>query len=158
MKLNGKRITGANETIIVIPRSNSDSIVFKARAILDMAEFEEMCPAPEPPIRKYAGGREHKNTKDPGYIQQIENHSALRLSWIVLMSLSANENLEWENLDISDPTTWNNFRKELTEAGFSTIEINRIVAECLEVNALNEEKIEEARALFLLQAQDQADE
>jgi len=158
MKINGKKITGANETFIVIPRDNADNIIFKARAILDMEEFENMCPAPEPPIRKYANGREQRNVKDPGYMQQMNNHSTLRLSWIVLMSLSATDGLEWENLDITDPATWNSFRKELTEAGFSTIEINRIIADCLEVNALNEEKIEAARELFLLQAQEQADE
>ena len=157
MRLNGKTVSGANETIIVIPRFNSDNIIFKARAVLDMEEFEKMCPAPTPPKKVFAGGREVENVKDPGYIQQMENHSTLRLSWIVLTSLSATEDLEWDNVDIADPTTWNNFRIEMTESGFSTIEINRVIADCLNVNALNEEKIEAARELFLLQAQDQVD-
>ena len=157
MKLNGKTVSGANETIIVIPRFNSDNIIFKARAVLDMEEFEKMCPAPMPPKKVFAGGREVENVKDPGYIQQVENHSTLRLSWIVLTSLSATEDLEWDNVDIADPTTWNNFRTEMTESGFSTIEINRVIADCLNVNALNEAKIEAARELFLLQAQDQVD-
>jgi len=51
MKLLGKKITGPNETIIVIPRFNSDNIIFKARAVLEMDEFDEMCPTPEPPIK-----------------------------------------------------------------------------------------------------------
>lgn len=75
-----------------------------------------------------------------------------------MKSLEATPDLEWENVDVEDPNTWNNFRQEMTDSGFSAIEINRVIAECLNVNALNEEKIEEARQRFLLQAREVADE
>jgi len=154
MKLQGKRIEGANEVVIVIPRASSTDIVFKARAVLDMLPFEKMCPSPEPPKRMVAGGVEIPNFKDPSFLKQLDNYSVKRLSWIVLTSLEATEGLEWENVDLSDPTTWNNFREELMEAGFSNVEVNRIVGDCINVNALNEEKIEEARERFLSRSRD----
>lgn len=154
MKLCGKILKDPNEVVIVTPRANSDDIILKARAILDMDEFDNMCPAPSPPVRKLASGQTIENSKDPGYLQQVQNHSTLRLSWIVLKSLEATDGLEWEEVDVTDHTTWNRFRKEMSGAGFSAIEINRVVAECLNVNALNEEKIEAARQRFLLQAQE----
>ncbi len=158
MKMQGKKIEGANEMVIVIPRASSDDIVFRARAVLDMTPFEKMCPPPSPPTRMLPGGKEIKNLKDRGYLDQVSNYSIQRLSWIVLTSLEATEGLEWEKLDIGDPTTWNNFREELTESGFSDVEIDRIVADCIAINALSDSKIEEARERFLLAAQEQDEE
>lgn len=154
MKIRGKKIEGANEAFIVIPRASSADIVFKARAVLDMTPFEEMCPPPEPPRKMLAGGKEVKNFKDPGFLSQVDNYAVKRLSYIVLTSLEATEDLEWDKVDISDPTTWNNFRDEMREAGLSNVEIQRITAECINVNALNEDKIEEALERFLLEAQE----
>lgn len=157
MRIHGKKIEGANEVLIVIPRASSTDIVLKARAVLDMEQFEQMCPSPEAPRKTLAGGKEVSNLKDPGYLQQVDNYSVLRLSWMVLTSLEATEGLEWETVKMDDPTTWNNFRKELIAADFSNVEINRIVADCINVNALNEDKIEEARERFLREAQEQSE-
>ncbi len=154
MKIRGKKIEGANEVFIVIPRASSEDIVLKARAVLDMTPFEDMCPPPTPPSKMLAGGKEVKNFKDSGFLSQLDNYAVKRLSWIVLTSLEATENLEWDKVDLSDPTTWNNFRDEMQKAGFSSVEIQRVVAECINVNALNEDKIEEARERFLLEAQE----
>lgn len=154
MKIRGKKIEGANEIVIIIPRNSSEDVVLKARAVLDMSTFDEICPRPLPPRKMLAGGREVPNFKDPGFLSQMSNYAVKRLSWIVLTSLEATEGLEWEKVDLNDPTTWNNFRDEMTEAGFSNVEIDRIVQDCIVVNALSEEKIEEARERFLLEAQE----
>lgn len=159
MKLNGRQLDSPNEVVIIIPRMNDDDdIILKARAVLDMEEFDKMCPEPKPPVRKLSNGREMENVKDTGYVQQVKNQDVLRLSWIVLKSLEATEALEWEDVKVDDPTTWNNFREEMMHSGFSAFEINRVIAECLNVNALNEEKIEAARQRFLLRAQEAAEE
>ncbi len=154
MKIQGKKIEGVNEVVIVIPRSSNADIILKARAVLDMDDFDKMCPLPDAPRKMLAGGREVPNLKDPAYLKQLDKHSIKRLNYIVLTSLEATEGLEWENVDLSDSTTWDNFREELREAGFSTVEIMRIVGECINVNALDEDKIQEARARFLLEAQE----
>ncbi len=158
MKLSGRILKNPNEVVIVTPRENDEDIIFRARAVLDMDEFDTMCPEPSPPVRKLASGQTIENPKDQGFLQQLKNHSVLRLSWIVLKSLEATDGLEWDDVDITDPTTWDSFRKEMQNSGFSVIEINRVVTECLNVNALNEEKIEAARQRFLLQAQEAAEE
>ena len=158
MKIQGKKIEGANEIVIVIPRSSSADIILKARAVLDMAPFEQICPPPEAPKKMLPGGRESINLKDPGFLKQMSNYSVKRLSWMVLTSLEATEGLEWDKVDMADPTTWNSFREELTEAGFSDVEVMRVVADCINVNALNEDKIEEARERFLLETQEQDEE
>jgi len=158
MKIQGKKIEGANEVVIVIPRGSNSDIILKASAVLDMTPFEEMCPAPDPPKRLMPGGKEVPNLKDPAYLKQLDGHSVKRLNWIVLTSLEATEGLEWEKIDLGDPTTWNNFQEEMKEAGFSNVEVNRIVADVIDVNALNEDKIQEARARFLLEAQERDEE
>ena len=154
MKINGKKIEGPNIEIIAIPRANTDDIIFQAQSVLDMTSFEQMCPVPVPPIRKMANGEEIPNFQDKGYLAAIQNLATKRLAWIVLASLQVTEGLEWETVDLSDPSTWELFRKELRESGFSDVEINRIIAGCISVNALNEEKIEAARERFLRTAQE----
>jgi len=59
MKIHGKKITGPNIEIIVIPRGDErDDIILKVQAILDMEPFETMCPRPEPPVKRLASGEE----------------------------------------------------------------------------------------------------
>lgn len=157
MKIKGKKIEGPNLEIIAIPRAVGEDIIFKAQAILDMGPFEKMCPVPEPPKKMIKGGKQIPNLEDPGYLQQIDKYAQLRLHWIVLTSLQATDDLEWETVDMSDYTTWENYREELKEACFSEIEVNRIVAGCISVNALNEAKIAAARERFLLMAQEPLD-
>lgn len=158
MKIKGKTISGSNETFIVIPRACGEDIIFKAKAVLDMEPFEVICPMPAPPKRMLPGGQEVPNLTDKGYLTSVNQHSQKRLTWIVLTSLQATEDLVWETVDLADHTTWDNFQTELQDAGFSSVEVNRIVTECIDVNALNEGKINEARERFLLAAQERQEE
>jgi len=157
MKIKGKKIEGPNREIIAIPRGDGDDIVFIAEAILDMEPFEKMCPAPLAPKRKI-DGVDVLNLKDSGYEKAVEVYATKRLAWMVLTSLEATSELEWEKVDLSDSSTWLNFREEMHEAGFSDIEINRVVAGVVSVNALSEDKIEAARERFLLSQQVQPEE
>ena len=158
MKIKGKKIEGANEALIVIPRGSGDDIILKAKAVLDMDTFEKMCPPPEPPKKMLPGGKKVSNPKSKGYLKEVQSYGEKRLIYMVLMSLQATEDLEWETVDMSDHTTWNNLRKELRDSGFSDVEVSRIIGECINVNALNDEKIEEARERFLLEAQEPEEE
>lgn len=158
MKIRGKKIEGANEAVIVIPRASGSDIILRARAVLDMGPFSDMCPVPTPPERLMAGGKKIQNLKDSGYLAQITKYSTKRLSWLVLISLEATEGLEWETVDVGDPSTWDNFQKEMTDSGFSDVEIQRIVNACVDVNALNDDKIEEARERFLSETREQGEE
>ncbi len=153
MKIKGAKIEGPNREIVVIPRGMADDIVFVADAILDMTPFEQMCPLPLPPKRKIKG-TDIPNLKDPAFLQHVDDHATKRMAWMVLTSLEGTEGLEWETVDISDPSTWVNFRTEMQSSGFSDVEINRVVGCVMSVNALSEGKIEAARERFLLLQQE----
>lgn len=154
MKIKGKKIEGPNIEIIPIPRAMGDDIIFLAKAVLDMSPFETICPVPVPPMKVIRGGEQVPNLQDKGYLKSIENLSTKRLAWMVLTSLQATEGLEWETVDLSDPSTWELFRKEMKESGFSDVEINRVITGVINVNALNDDKIEAARERFLATAQE----
>lgn len=157
MKILGKKIEGPNIEIIVIPRGSGEDIIFKARAILDMEPFEKMCPTPVPPMKRVKSGEQIPNLNDAAYLTSLQNMSTKRLAWMVLVSLQATEGLEWETVDLSDHSTWGLFRKEMRDSGFSDMEINRIIACVISVNALNDDKIEAARERFLHTAQEVLD-
>jgi hypothetical protein len=151
MKLGGKKVEGSNYKTIVIPRGDGDPVVMKACAVLDYSTFDKICPRPTPPTVMKRGGVKTLNFADPRYTAQIENYGHKRISWIVLESLRlGTPDLEWEQVDLGDPDTWTKYDDELTESGFSFVEIQYIISSCMEANALDEEKLDEARKSFLL--------
>ena len=50
---------------------------------------------------------------------------------------------------MTNPTTYNNYKKEMEEANFSQAEIVRIINGVLSANGLDEERVEEAKKRFL---------
>lgn len=149
MKLRGVEIKGVNIVQIVIPRGNDNQIVFEAKAVLSYDDFDKLCPAPVPPKRMLPGGIMQENVEDPKYKIAQATYSEQRLAWMVLESLTATKELEWELVKRDDPTTWPKWSEELQQAGFSTVEVNRVLRGVFEANALDEEKIEAARKRFL---------
>ena len=148
MKIKGKKIEGPNREIIPIPRGEGDDIILVVEAILDMAPFEKLCPPPKPPMRKIEGV-DIPNVTDKNYLKKIDRYSERRMAWMVVTSLEATEGLEWETVDPADPSTWAGFKDELHDAGFSDVEVNRVIGGVISVNALSEHKIEAARERFL---------
>ena len=157
MKINGRKIEGPNEEIIPIPRGNGDDIILTVRAILDMEPFDKMCPPPVPPVKKIKG-TDIPQLNDKNYVKAVTKFAEKRMAWMVITSLEATEGLEWEQVDKNDFSTWPLFRKEMTEAGFSDVEIGRVIAGVTSVNALSEIKIQAARERFLLSRQAQLDD
>lgn len=152
MKIAGKKISGANIEYVVIPRSDGEDIVFKLQAICNMEEFEKLCKEPTPPKIRGGKGQLIEDIEDRGYKGELEQYRKQKMAWSVLQSLKPSE-IEWETVNLSDPSTWLNYEQELKDAGFSQGELNRIYAGFTEVNCLNEEKLEEARQRFLLTLQ-----
>jgi hypothetical protein len=148
MKIHGKIIEGPAEEIIVFPRQSGD-ICFKAKAVLDYTDFEKACPVPEPPEVLRPGGIKSRDPNDPKYLGQIEEWAEHKSHWMILKSLEATDGLEFESVDMSDPSTWGNFKDELTRAGFSQADQGRLVTMVSTANGLNEAKIEEATQRFL---------
>ena|SRR6516164_7361632 len=154
MKIKGRKISGPNVEVIVIPRPDGD-IVLKAQAILDHEPFRQLCPEPKPPKRIERGKGEVLNIEDPQYKKAIEWHNKARIDWLIITSLRATEDLEWETVDYAKPETWRNHEKELRESGFSEYELVRISNAVFAANGLDDTKIEQARERFLAGRQEE---
>jgi hypothetical protein len=148
MKIGGKVVTGVHEEVLVLPRGPEDVLVIRAQAVLDLDEFEKLCPEPKPPGKLTKDGW-IPNKEDISYRQILSAHTDRRIAYLVSRSLEPS-NIEWDTVKIEDPRTWLNYTKDFRAAGLSTVEINRIVQCVMAANALDEGKLEEARKVFLL--------
>lgn len=147
MRIGGVEVTGPHEELLVLPRGEQQ-VVFRARTVLDFNEFEKLCPEPKPPGKLTKDGWT-PNLEDQNFRQMLGHYTAQRIAWLVLKSLEPSE-IEWKTVEMSNPSTWLNYVTELKDAGFSQVEINRIVHTTMVANALDEAKLEEARKVFLL--------
>lgn len=149
MKIHGNRIDSVNEVLIPILRPTGD-ILLKAQAVHDKSDFEKLVKEPEAPMVMHRGSTAHvPNFEDPGYREKQKKFNQLRSDWLVLKSLQATDGLEWENVKMEEPDTWQNWRQELVDSKFTDGEIVRIMNAVVEANGLDEDKIEEARQRFL---------
>lgn len=158
MKMNGKTVLRPNIELIVIPRGDGDPIIFKATGVNDTSIFEKLCPPPEPPTRLYPGGKKVQDITAPEFKKKLTEHNLLQFHFMILKSLEATEGLEWDTVDISRPETWKNYPEELQAAGLTNTEVNMVVNGVLAANALNEDRIEEARQRFLASQRAQSEE
>lgn len=147
MKIAGKTF-GPNMCTVVIPRDGGNA-VFKAKAVLDFEDFESLCPQPTPPEVLVPGKPKSLDVEDPKYKELIQAWSGKRLHWLVMKSLEATEGLTWETVNPSDPETWGNISDEFKDAGFSPMEVSRIMDCVFDACGLNSAKIEKATADFL---------
>ena len=148
MKIGGNEVAGPAEEILVLPRLHCEDIVIRARAVMDMDACEALCPAPKPPGKRTKDGWK-PNPKDKTYLERIERQAEQKFAYTIVKSLEPSE-IEWEKVKEDDPSTWLSWRDELADAGLSNTELNRIVVCVMQANALDENKLEEARANFLL--------
>jgi hypothetical protein len=137
--------TLCNEVVLVLPRGN-ESIIFRARGLKDMEEFNALCPQPKPPGKLTKDGWVPDNN-DPTYQQVIGEWAKKRFGYMVVKSLEPSE-IEWDTVKADDPRTWANWEKDLKEGGLTQIECNRVAGLVLEANALDEEKLQKAREVF----------
>lgn len=151
MKINGRIVKGPNYELVVIPRGNGDdNIVMKAMAVLSMDEFDKLCPTPTPPAKIKAGGEKEFNFQDKNYQLTMVRHGKQRLAWTIIESLRLGDNgIEWDKVKVDDCNTWENWETDFRDAGFSNVEVQRVMAGVFAANCLNEAMIESARATFL---------
>lgn len=161
MKINGKTPGGPATDVLVIPRpakiemidgveqTISQDIVFEAQAVLDFDEFLAIYPEPEPPMTQKPGGEAFKNFKHPDYLTNMNKWQAARMHWMILKALEVTEGLEWDTVEIGDPTTWGNWAKDLKNSGFNIVEIAKIQDFAITISTVNETRMNEARERFL---------
>jgi hypothetical protein len=156
VKINGKKLDSPNIEVVVIPRQNGD-IVFKAQAVLDYSDHDKLNPRPQAPKRLMRGGTVQENVEDKTFKKNLDTWAIRRFYYMFLKALEVTEGLEWETVKLDDPSTWENYRKEMQVGGFSPGEINAVEACVTDACGLNQAKIDEATQRFLAgQAQDQS--
>ena len=72
-----------------------------------------------------------------------------RLGYMIAKSLEPS-NVEWDTVNLADPSTWKNWSTDLRSGGLSDIECQRVMNLVLEANCLDEAKLEGPARLFLL--------
>lgn len=150
MKLKGKKIEGPNEVPIVIPRHNRDNLEFVAVAVLDYTDHDKLNPMPFPPVRSEPDKAETPLLQDPDYLQAKQKWGERKTHWMILTSLAATPELEWESVDMDEPESWENYQEELKESGLSELEISNIISAVIQACGLDQEKIDLATESFLV--------
>lgn len=157
MKIAGREVSGPNIVYLVLPRTPeidedgneiSRDIIIKAEAVSDLSVMDDLLQEPKPPAAMGKGGETVYNYKDTTYKQQMLQYNLKKLAYIVIKSLEPSE-IEWDEVDLEDPNTWLRYVDEFKAAGLSQIEINKIGQAVMEANALDEAKLDKARADFL---------
>lgn len=148
MKIHGKTLDVAVIETIVIPRASGE-IIFKAKPVTDFTSFDALCPRPIPATIKKNDGTSFLDVEDAAYKFQVDDWAKKRTSYMIIKSLEATEGLEWSTIEASNPDTWSGYDRELVTAGFSTLEMNKIMDAVINANGLNEKKIDEATKRFL---------
>lgn len=148
MKIHGKKIHGLNVEVVVIPRQSGD-LVFKAQAVLNYEDHDKINPMPTPPVKLLPGGVTSQNVEDPTYKKKLDAWATQKFYWMMLKSLEATDGLEWEQAKMDDPSTWENYRKEMEDGGLSPGEVARIEMCVTNACGLNQAKIDEATERFL---------
>jgi hypothetical protein len=150
MKIFGRTYDRPHVETLVLPREEGD-IVFKAQSVLNYKEFDAICPVPEAKKILTPGGTTKVLTNEPAYLDALNHWANHKMQWMILKSLQATPGLEWDRVDFNNPSTWAFYTEELEAAFFSETEVTLITNLAINVNSLNETKLEEARKRFLAQ-------
>ena len=112
------------EVFLVLPRGNQE-IVFRARPVASMDEFEALCPRPAPPGKMTRDGWVPMDN-DPTYQQVMSEWGQKRLGYMLAKSLEPSQ-VEWDTVNLADPSTWKNWSTDLRGGGLSDIECQRVM-------------------------------
>ncbi len=163
VKYKGKSYSNLYEVVLVIPRQErivdgepQEDIVLKFRPVSDWTEFNELCPQPRAPKIMEPGKAARPVTpeEDPSYAAALNKYANLQSRWMILQSISATTDMVFETVDMKKPETWENFEKELLEAGFNIFEINKIYETATQANILTDSALQAAKERFLASEQE----
>jgi hypothetical protein len=138
----------SSEEILVLPRGDKE-IIFRAIGVPDYEPFNKLCPEPKAPVVYKPKEGWVPNEDEPGYQEMMKNYGQKRMSWLIITSLEPS-NIEWDEVNPDNPSTWNKWEEELKAAGLNHVECRRVQNLVFEANCLDEEKLVQARESFLL--------
>ncbi len=153
MKYKGQPIAKPKPRIIPILRDSTlgpkgekidNNIYLEANVVIDFSPFEDLCPLPDPPVIDNV-----PDYNDADYRLKIIERNEKKIDWVFLESIKETKDLEWETVKMEDPETWANYHDELRKIGINEIQEKAITQQVLNVNVMDEERMEEARDSFL---------
>lgn len=150
MKINGQSIHVPFEKTIYIYRL-PENIAIQAKAVPFLEDFERLCPEPKRMKVMVDGKFSHFDDAHPKYQAKVKEHNVQYLNYLVLRTLD----IEWDTVDLEDPETWGNWKKEASASGFSNAECNRLANECVAVHNPTAEMVDQMRDDFLRTASQQ---
>ena len=155
MKIKGQSIQPPPNRLIPLPREDGD-VFLQAQPVMDFEEFDKLCPEPKPPLTRDIKSNTTKlEFNDPGYLKKQLNHSKQRTAYMIIKSLEATPGLEWDQVDINVPETWDGYLKEL-QSCFTVREVDVIIDGIFSVNMPSEEAQREAKERFMLSQAEEA--
>lgn len=153
MRMHGKPLPGPNVEVVAIPRGDNPALIFTCRAVLDYAPFDSLVKMPDKPVMTSPAGEVSDLPDDAplsaAYKRQLEDYFQKRRDWMFVTSISSTPGLSWEQVNLGKPDTWRYWEPELINGGISQFERNRIIAGVLTANGNDDDKIREAKKLFL---------
>ena len=163
MEIAGVKLGAPAPKLICFPRTNPETgeeyeIPFMCGAVLDFSEFNEAFPEPKPGKIRRPGKEEEDDFENPAYRDAVMDYSVKKIQFMLLKSLESTEGLTWNKVKIEDPETWELWKEEMAEVGFTEMEISKLQLEVMQANAFDDETLNEAKANFLRrQAEAKAD-
>ena len=145
MRIGSVELKGGNKDYIVFPRPEGDVVIW-AQTVRDFKEFEALVKYPIAPVIQTKEGKK-SDTKDPSYRDLVKIYDDQRFAYLCIKSLEPSD-IEWNEVNLDNPRTYVKWIEELLEAGLSEVECNRIIGLVLQVNSLDEAKLQAAREHF----------
>lgn len=136
-----------NEETLVIPRGDA-MVVFRARGLANMDDFEKLCPEPKPPGKLTRDGYV-PDTNDDNFKKSATEYGKRRFAYLIVKSLEPSE-IEWDTVDINNPGTWANWETDMKTNSFTAVECNLVMNLVMGANSLDENKLRKAREVFQL--------
>lgn len=153
MKMNGIPVTQMNAVTVVINRGqNENPLVADCKPVVSYDAFNKICVIPTPPEKILKGGAREPDFNHPTYLKKVTEYSEKRVFFLFLESVK--DSIEWETVKLEDSDTWKNCETEMKEAGLTDKEVEQIFDAVFEANAMNEDKLNQARKAFLAGRED----
>lgn len=147
MKVQGITVKAPDPIEFKVIRGD-DTIIFKAGPVLSYKRFDELCPEPKVPIGIKPGDIKVPHPEDPEYLKAVDEHNERRYQFLILTSLSATDELEWDTVNLDDPETWKNWDEEFASSGITRHEVNELVSVITRAQGMDDLRFDEARKGF----------
>lgn len=152
MKIKGQQVSPPKPVEFVIYREDAEgnpaNITFLCGAVLDYSEFEKLCPVPKAPLRTdIKTGEQTRDTNHKRFRIDNDLYADRRINYMIIKSISATPDLEWDTVKLDDPETWKNYESEL-RTFLTPAETTLLVNAAIEANSPSKNRRKEALENF----------